>query len=115
MVIEQGALFKHDFGPRQNHLQEGPRPVVVVQTDLLNKLDGYANVIIVPITTKHKPSATYAAIKPSPENDLTQPCWAIANQIFTLNKAELSNPLGRVSKEELYEIKQALKVALALT
>lgn len=114
MAIEQGNLYRHDFGPRQNHLQEGPRPVVVVQTDVLNKMEGYSNVIVVPITTKQKQSPTYASIQPSADNGLRQTSWAIANQIFTMDKEELKDSLGKVSKEELYAIKQALKLCLAI-
>jgi mRNA-degrading endonuclease toxin of MazEF toxin-antitoxin module len=112
--IEQGCIFWHDFGPRQNHLQEGVRPALVVQTDFLNRLDGYANVIIVPLTTKSKSSPTYVPIQPAKDNSLTAPSWAITNQIFTLDKNDLKNPLGRISKEELYAVKQALKIALGI-
>ena len=114
MEIEQGELFKHDFGPRQNHLQEGPRPVLVVQTNGLNRLQGYPNVVIVPLTTKQKGAATYAKVEPSHLNGLERTSWAIANQIFTLDKGDLRESLGHVSKEELYGVKQALKVTLAL-
>lgn len=85
---------------------------MVVQTDFLNRLDGYPNVIIVPLTTKHKPSPTYVPIQPSADNGLTAASWAITNQIFTLNKGDLKDPLGKIGKEELFAVKEALKVAL---
>lgn len=112
MKIEQGQIFRHDFGPRQNHLQEGPRPIVVIQTDALNRLDGYPNVIVVPLTTKEKKSATYAKVEPSAENALNRTSWAIANQIFTLDKGDLKESLGYVTPTELYNIKESLKVSL---
>lgn len=107
-------LFDYDFGPRQNHLQEGPRPVVVVQTDMLNRLEGYGNVVIVPLTTKEKKSPTYVGVVPSQGNELDRDSWAITNQIFTVGKEELLRPLGRVSQTELYAIKEGLKVTLAI-
>lgn len=112
MKIEQGSIFKHDFGPRQNHLQEGPRPILVIQTDTLNRLDGYPNVIVVPLTTKGKPSATYAKIEPSDANKLDRTSWAITNQIFTLDKGDLKESLGQVSAAELYNVKESLKISL---
>ncbi len=108
-------LFKHDFGPRQNSLQEGPRPLVVVQTDNLNRLDGYPLVIVVPLTTKTKPSPTFIQVEPSPDNDLTSTSWAMTNQVFTVSKDDLGETMGRVTKAELYNIKSGLKIAFAIS
>jgi mRNA-degrading endonuclease toxin of MazEF toxin-antitoxin module len=107
-------LFQFDFGPRSDHLQEGPRPVVVVQTNALNRLMGYPNTIVVPLTTKMKPSATYVKISPGDGNELTSDSWAISNQIFTLDKSRLQTPLGRISQAELFQLKEALKIALSI-
>ncbi|MEZ0324790.1 MAG: type II toxin-antitoxin system PemK/MazF family toxin [Fimbriimonas sp.] len=107
-------LFRHDFGPRQTSVQEGARPLVVVQTDTLNKLAGYPLVIVVPLTTKKKPSPTFVEVEPSTENSLSATSWAITNQVLTIAKDELREPLGRVSRTELYSIKEGLKIALAI-
>lgn len=115
MAIRQGAIFAYDFGPRHNNLQEGPRPVVVVQTDALNKLEGYGNVVVVPVTTKQKPAKTYIELEPSPQSGLDRTSWAITNQIFTIPKSDLKRELGNVSKTELYAIKEGLKIALSLS
>ncbi len=112
MPIEQGQIFDHDFGPRKNHLQEGPRPVVVIQCNALNRIAGYPNVIVVPLTRTEKKSATYIGVAPSSANQLTSPSWAITNQIFTIDQGDLKSSLGHVSKEELYGIKQGLKIVL---
>jgi mRNA-degrading endonuclease toxin of MazEF toxin-antitoxin module len=110
--IEQGRIFRFDFGPKSNHLQEGVRSALIVQTDLLNRISEYANVIIVPLTTKQRRSGTYIEIQPSEDNDLTATSWAITNQIFTVDKSTLKDPLGRISKNELHSVKQALKMVL---
>jgi len=114
VAISQGGIFAHNFGPRQNNLQEGPRPVVVIQTDLLNNLEGYGNVIVVPLTTKQKPAKTFVQVEPSSSNGLDRKSWAITNQIFTISKADLGEEMGAVSKTELYEIKEGLKIALGI-
>jgi mRNA-degrading endonuclease toxin of MazEF toxin-antitoxin module len=85
---------------------------VVVQMDALNELDGYANVIVVPLTTKERRSKTYVPVTPSVDNRLTAPSWAIANQIFTIDKGELKDSLGRITRQEMYELKQALAFVL---
>lgn len=114
MLIEQGALFFYDFGPRQNRLQEGKRPAVVIQADILNRLPGYANVIILPVTSKERSSPTFVPIQPGGSNALTMPSWAIANQIFTVDRSTLGEPLGTVSKSELFAIKEAVRLVLGI-
>jgi mRNA interferase MazF len=114
-LIEQGAVYRFDFGPQQGHLQEGKRYVVVVQTDYLNKLEGYPNVIIVPTTTKGRPSPSYAKLEPSSENGLTETSYAICNQIQTIDKTRLRELAGTITKEDLYRVKEALKVSLAIS
>lgn len=115
MSIEEGSLFRHDFGPRHNHLQEGVRPALVVQTNVLNTLEGYPNVIVVPLTTKPRPSPTYVPIQPSKENGLSSMSWAITNQIFTIGKADLGEFLGKINKTDLFEVKEGLKIAMAIS
>lgn len=112
--MNRGELFWHDFGPRSSHLQEGRRPVLVVQVDALNRLAGYGNVIIVPLTSKFRPSATYVRIEPSVHNQLEVESWAICNQVFTISKEDLKESLGLASSAEVYEIGDALKVAMGL-
>jgi mRNA-degrading endonuclease toxin of MazEF toxin-antitoxin module len=107
-------LFRHDFGPRSNHSQEGIRPVVVVQADALNRIEGYGNVIVVPLTTREKKSETYVPIAPAIENKLERPSWAITNQIFAVSREDLNESLGRVNRSELYQIKEGLKISLAI-
>ncbi len=114
MSIEQGSVYRFDFGPQQDHLQEGKRFLVVVQTDLLNRMDGYPNVIVVPTTTKGKSSPSFARIEPSDANGLTETSYAICNQIQTMDKGRLKDCRGKISKEDLYQVKEALKVALAI-
>lgn len=114
MEIEQGAIFDHDFGPRQNHLQEGPRPVVVIQSDALNRVENYSNVIVVPLTTRERKAATYASIAPSRENGLDRPSWAICNQIFTIDRSELKAKRGKLQPADFFAIKEGLRIALSL-
>ncbi len=114
MQIRQGQIYDFNFGPRLNSLQEGKRPVVVVQADTLNAVSGYKNVIVVPLTTKHKPAATFVQVAPSDENGLTQLSWAITNQIFTVAQSDLLSAMGQVTSSELYAIKGGMKIALGI-
>lgn len=88
--------------------------MVVVQTDLLNKLEGYPNVIVVPTTTKGKPSPSYARIEPSEVNGFTETSYAICNQIQTIDKIRLQDYRGKLRKEDIFQVKEALKISLAI-
>jgi mRNA interferase MazF len=114
-LIEQGGVYRFDFGPQQGHLQEGKRFLVVVQADALNQLEGYPNVIVVPTTTKGRQSPSFARIEPSQQNGLTEISFAICNQILTIDKNRLQESSGKISKQDLFQVKEALKVALGIT
>ena len=113
-MISQGDLFWFDFGPQSSHLQEGPRPALVIQGDLMNRLDSYYNVIIVPVTTKQRQSPTYIRLEPSVDNQLSDTNWAITNQIYTIDKRRLGVPMGRISRQELFSAKEALRISLGM-
>lgn len=114
-MIDQGGVYAYDLGPQQGALKEGKRYLIVVQNDTLNNLDGYNNVIVVPTTTKMRPSPTFAKIEPSAENGLTATSYAICNQIQTFDKSRLVDFRGKLSKVDLYAVKEALKIALGIT
>ncbi len=114
-MIEQGSIFRCDFGPHSNHLQEGKRPALIVQADLLNRIQGLGTFIVVPLTTKHKPALTFVRIEASESNALTATSWAITNQIYTLGENDLREDLGKISRAELYLVKEALKKVLAIS
>jgi len=100
-------LFRCNLGRRT-------QAAVVVQTDLLNRLTAYGNVAVVPVTTKNRPSPTYVRIEPGAGNQLERASWAVTNQVFTVARASLDQPIGRVSEEELRAIKGGLKLLFAI-
>lgn len=113
-MIERGQLYRFDFGPRGNHLQGGIRPVVVLQSNALNRVEGYRNVLVAPLTTKQRKAPTYVPVSPNSANGLEAPSWVITNQIQTLDQGDLGEPLGRVTRAELFAIKEGLKTALGI-
>lgn len=113
-MIERGQIFDYDFGPRTDSRQEGKRPVLVLQTDLLNRVQGYGLTIVVPFTTKGRPSPSHVRCEPSTENGLTATSYAKCEQIFTVPISDLGSPRGRLSREDLFAVTEAVKVVLAL-
>jgi len=115
LTIEQGFVFWCDFGPHSSHLQEGRRPALIVQSDILNRIEGLSTFIVVPSTTKQRRAQTFIQIEPSASNTLTATGWAITNQIYTVAESDRRENLGRISRTELFLVKEALKKVLALS
>lgn len=114
-MIEQGEIYDYDFGIAVDSRQSGYRPAIVVQTDLLNRVEGYPLCVIVPVSTKNRSaSPSRVRLEPSPENGLSEMSFAKCEQIFTVPQAGLSKLRGKLSKHELYAVKEALRVVLAL-
>jgi mRNA-degrading endonuclease toxin of MazEF toxin-antitoxin module len=110
--IDQGDIFAFDFGPRQNHLMEGPHSVVIVQAGRLNSIENYHNTVVVPITSKPRKSPTYVPLQPSQSNSLVIQSYAVTNQIYTIDRAQLGEPRGRITQFELAEVKKGLAIVL---
>ena len=113
-MIKQGEVYDFDFGPRLDNRQEGKRPALVVQTDLLNQVDGYALTIIVPLSTKGRPSPSHVELQISSENGLDRVSYAKCEQLYTVPKAGLITRRGTLNATDLYRIKEALRLVLAL-
>lgn len=114
-MVKQGDIFEYDFGFPVDNRQAGRRPAIVVQTDLLNDVQGYQLTLVVPVTTKGKPGVpTHILIQPADSNGLTEISFAKCEQIHTVAKPRLGARMGSVSKEQLYLIKVALRNVLNL-
>jgi mRNA-degrading endonuclease toxin of MazEF toxin-antitoxin module len=113
-AIERGQIYDFDFGPRQDNRQEGRRPALVVQSDLLNRIKGYGLTIVVPLTTQGRPSPTYVPLDPTKENGLTQLSFAKCEQPYTVTYDSLKSLRGKVTKQDMFRIREALKLVLDL-
>jgi mRNA interferase MazF len=114
MEIERGGVYWHDFGVPSDSRQAGLRPALVVQSDALNRIRGYALTVVVPLTSRERAAATYVKIEPSERNGLRNVSWAICNQVYTIPKAELIDKAGRVSQEVLGAVDLALMITLGV-
>lgn len=111
---KRGEVYDFDFGPQSDSRMEGPHPAVVVQTDLLNQVEGYSLTIVVPLSTKGRKSASHVSIAPSHENGLDAQSFAKCEQIYTVPTLLLRKRRGQLSKADLYQVGEALKIVLSL-
>ncbi len=60
MRVERGGIYIADLNPTQGTEPVKRRPVVVVQTDLLNS--AHPSTLVCPITSQVRPEARYCSI-----------------------------------------------------
>ena len=112
MVIKQFEIWIADLNPQIGTEPGKTRPVVIVQTDLLNKMN-HPSTIICPLTTKVKNDIEILTIhlKKGMAN-LNQDCDILLDQIRSIDNKRLINKIGDLPKNMNYQIKENLMILL---
>ena len=110
-IIKRGEIYHANLNPAIGHEQKGRRPVLVVQNNVGNKYS--PTVIVVPITSAKFPFLpTHVTIYSA--ECLPKDSIAMCEQVRTLDKSRLGNPVGIIEKDTLLKVNTALKVSFAL-
>lgn len=115
MKVKRGEIFMVDLDDEcGKHIQEGERPVVIIQNDKGNKYS--ETTIVAPLTTKIKKSTlpTHCFIRRNEENGLRYNSMCLLEQLTTIDISDLATKIGCMSDEDLHKIDKALKVSLEL-
>lgn len=104
--ISQGEIWYANLNPIKGSEQAGHRPVVIVSGNMLNAHLGI--VIVMPLTTKIKNYKGNIVLNPNKSNGLDKNSEILIFHIRSLSKEGLTKKIGRVSKNELDELKQGL-------
>src|SRR5690606_41947302 len=114
MKIRQFEIWIADLNPRMGTETGKIRPVLVVQTDLLNS--EHPSTIVCPITTNVQPDSNILRIHlKKGMAKLKENCDIIIDQVRAIDNKRLIKKTGR-NPEELEEpIKRSLKIVLDLT
>ena len=110
----RGELWLLDWSPGRSSEQGGFRPGLIIQSDLGNHAEGARTTILVPLTTQGRPYAFYVPIPRTKDNGLSADSWANATQVFTVDKARLTQRLGKVTPAQLRGVEAALRAVLEL-
>ena len=111
-MLKRGDIFYADLGEVVGSEQAGLRPVVIIQNNMGNKYS--KTVIVLPITSKVKKDLP-THVKISGNNyGLEKDSVILVEQIRTLDKTRLKERIGRIDKNVLDEIKQALIISCGL-
>ena len=111
MKIKQYDIWLADLNPRRGTEPGKTRPVVIVQTDLLN--DFHPSSIICPITTNVKPDITLLRVHLRKE-PLHKPSDVLVDQVRAIDNQRLLKRLGQLTKEQQDTLKNNLRILLDL-
>ncbi len=110
MVINQGDVFWIDFSA-PNGSEPGYRhPHVVIQNNLFNR-SRINTVVICTLTSNLKrASAPGNVILKKGEANLPKKSVVNISQLFTVNKSDLSEKIGTLSKDRFLQVLQGIKL-----
>lgn len=112
MQIEQFDVWIADLNPRIGTEAGKVRPVVVVQTNFLNKI-GHPSTIICPLTTKIVPHANTLRVHLKKGTaGLDSDCDIMLDQIRAIDNKRLTKKTGRLPLKIGNSIKENLKTIL---
>lgn len=105
--MKRGEIWTQAGGPGY---ARKPRPVLIVQSDLLEGID---SVVIVLFTSLEGARLTARLpFTPTAENGLIEDSELMVDKIMTVARARLGRRIGALSVEEMGEVEQALAFVL---
>ena len=114
MSIKQFEIWIADLNPQIGTEPGKTRPVLVVQTDLLNKLP-HPSTIVCPITTNVEKEADILRVhlKKGIAN-LHEDCDIMIDQIRAIDNKRLVKKIGRLPSELIKTVKENIIITLDL-
>ena len=109
MKIKQYEIWIADLNPRFGTETGKTRPVVIIQTDLLNRF--HPSTIICPITTNVKLDATILRVHLTGEYaKLKEDCDIMIDQVRAIDNKRLLKKIGELNQEKIDLIKENLSL-----
>ena len=105
MEIKQYQIILVNLDPTLGSEIKKTRPCVVISPEEMNKY--LRTIIIAPMTTSSKKYPTRVEVKHDNKTG-----WIALDQIRTIDKLRIINDLGKLSRQEIKEVKAVLKETL---
>jgi mRNA interferase MazF len=110
-------VYEADLDPHVGTEQAGKRPVIIVQTEQLNKIPTYGQVVVVPTTAEQvdqKRRYPNNDFIPKGEAKLPSDSIALCGQVRSISRQRLMYKRGELSDATMREIEDALRLVLEL-
>ncbi len=111
MEIKQFDIWLANFNPSKGTEAGKTRPVVIVQTDLLNAV--HLSTLICPVTTNVQPKLEYLRVHLT-KGQLDEVSDVLVDQIRAIDNARLISKLGRLTQAQQLKLKANLHIVLDL-
>jgi mRNA interferase MazF len=113
MKIKQFEIWIADLNPRMGTEAGKIRPVILVQTDLLNT--EHPSTVVCPITTNVKPESEILRVHLKKSKfGLKEDCDIMIDQVRAIDNKRLVKKIGEVDSSVREKIKENLKIILDL-
>ena len=114
MNIEQYEIWIADLNPHIGTEAGKTRPVIVLQTNLLNKIN-HPSTIICPITSKVEKESTILRVHINKGTaNVRDNCDIMIDQIRAVDDKRLINKTGKLPNDLIDKIKENIKTVLDL-
>lgn len=111
MEIKKGQVYIADLNPRMGTEPGKVRPVVVIQTDLLNGV--HPSTVICPITTNVQPKVKYLRVHlAAGEGGLKEPSDILVDQIRAIDNLRLNKMTGKISPRSMRKLMENIRILL---
>lgn len=112
-MIYQYEIWIADLNPQTGAETGKIRPVVILQTDILNEI-GHPSTIICPITTNLQNSQLLRLRLNSEVNQLDKISDILIDQIRAIDNKRLIKKIGKITDNQISTLKTNLKIILEL-
>ncbi len=106
--LEHGRLYLADVNPRAGTEAGKIRPVLVMQTDLLNQA-GHPSTWVLPCTTRLVGNNLLRIVLPKGIAGNREECEIMVDQIRAIDNCRFERALGRLPAALLREVKEKLR------
>ncbi len=111
MKIKQFEIWLADLNPSRGTEPGKTRPVVVVQSDLLNEV--HLSTLICPVTTNIKPEIDILRVHLN-KAQLDKLSDVLVDQIRAIDNQRLIKKLGKLNKDQQNKLKANIKIVMDL-
>ena len=111
MKIKQYDIWLADLNPSRGTESGKTRPVVIIQTDLLN--DTHLSTIVCPITTNIQTEITLLRVHLK-KGQLDKLSDVLVDQIRAIDNKRLIKKVGYLNKDQIQKLKANIRIVLDL-
>ena len=113
MKVKQFDLWIADLNPRIGTETGKVRPVVIIQTDLLNK--SHPSTVVCPITTNVQPKSEILRVHLTRGTaNVKEDCDIMIDQIRAIDNSRFMHRIGQLDEAIIIKIKENIKILLDL-